>query len=162
MVISTLDRDGATAPHYVYDLKARWTTSCCSLLAEHDVDDAVDISDVDAAVTTEIGHGSGLSLAQHDVNHSIDIADVNTAIAINIALETLARAALLTGVINGEVVDIDRNRLTARVLNDTNLNGLLVGHRDKPVAGSACRGWYRGVGTSHDILSLSPSRTLVE
>ncbi len=46
-------------------------------LAQHAVDDPVDIADVDHTVAGDVGHRSiGKGFAQHGINHCVDIDDV--------------------------------------------------------------------------------------
>ena len=59
-------------------------------LAQHLVDDGVDVGDVDLAVAGDVGRGG--ALAQHHINGRVDITDVHLTVASEVATRRSAEA----------------------------------------------------------------------
>ncbi len=58
------------------------------LLAQHEVDDCIDIRDVDLLVAVEVGGRHCLDLAEHHVDDGIDVGDVHLSITIDVTWHT--------------------------------------------------------------------------
>ena len=58
------------------------------ILAQHDVNNQIDVGHVNTAIACDIGRCISLGLAQHDIDDLINIGHINHTVASGVALDS--------------------------------------------------------------------------